>query len=110
MGSAQPPESRISTYVTMLQCNAVILYGTKTGVELTSVGMPVIVGGEAWIRNKGITFDASSPAEYFELLDRLPFPTRMDETTIRRARMYAYHFFFPPWERGDTYLILLLLL
>ena len=89
-----PPESRISTYAVMLQCNAVIIYGTKTGVELTSIGLPTIVAGEAWIRNKGITLDAASPAEYFELLNQLPFPERMDEITIRRARIYAYHWFY----------------
>src|ERR1700752_2271093 len=62
-----PPESQVSTYAAMLQCNAVIIYGTKTGVELTSVGKPVIVAGEAWIRNKGITLDASSRDEDFQL-------------------------------------------
>ena len=89
-----PPESEISTYAVMDQCNAVVIYGTKTGVELTSVGIPVIVAGEAWIRNKGITTDASSPAEYFSLLDQLPLVSRMDGETVTRARKYAYHFFF----------------
>ena len=64
-----PPESGISTYALMSLCNAAIIYGTKMGVELTSVGLPVIVAGEAWIRNKGITHDASSPEEYFRILD-----------------------------------------
>lgn len=88
------PESPISTYAAMLACNAVVVYGTKTGVELTSLGLPVIVAGEAWIRNKGLTMDASSPEEYFALLDRLPLPGRLDEKTTLRARKYAYHFFF----------------
>ena len=68
-----PPESRMSTYALMSLCNAAIIYGTKMGVELTSVGLPVIVAGEAWIRNKGLTHDASSPEEYIRLLDQLPF-------------------------------------
>jgi hypothetical protein len=89
-----PPESPISTYVTMMRCNAVVIYGTKTGVELTSEGIPVIVCGEAWIRNKGVTADAGSPAEYYELLDRLPGPGRLPAPTIARARRYAYHWFF----------------
>lgn len=89
-----PPESSISTYSAMSLCNAVIIYGTKTGVELTSMGIPVIVAGEAWIRNKGVTFDASSPEEYFRFLDRLPLKNRLDEETVTRARKYAYHFFF----------------
>ena len=89
-----PPESPISTYVTMTQCNAVVIYGTKTGVELTSEGIPVIVCGEAWIRNKGLTADAKSPEEYYRLLDALPGPGRLPAETVSRARRYAYHFFF----------------
>lgn len=89
-----PPESRVSTYAAMLQCDAVIIYGTKTGVELTSMGVPVIVAGEAWIRNKGVTMDAMSPEDYFRILDQLPLGQRLDDATIQRARKYAYHFFF----------------
>jgi len=89
-----PPESGLSTYALMSLCNSAIIYGTKMGVELTSVGLPVIVAGEAWIRNKGITLDASSPAEYFRLLTQLPFPERLSPAQLSRARRYAYHFFF----------------
>ena len=63
-------------------------------VELTSVGIPVIVGGEAWIRGKGITTDPSTPQEYFQCLDKLPLGKKLDENGLRRARKYAYHFFF----------------
>lgn len=89
-----PPESNISTYVLSELCEAVIIYGTKTGVELTSVGIPVIVAGEAWIRNKGVTTDATSPESYRQILDSLPKNKRLGEDTISRARKYAYHFFF----------------
>ena len=89
-----PPESGISTYALMSLCNAAIIYGTKMGVELTSVGLPVIVAGEAWIRNKGLTHDASTPEEYFDILRQLPFSERLGEKQLARARRYAYHFFF----------------
>jgi hypothetical protein len=89
-----PPESPVSTYVTMMRCNAVVIYGTKTGVELTSEGVPVIVCGEAGIRNKGLTADANSPEQYYQLLDQLPGPGRLPRETVERARRYAYHFFF----------------
>ena len=59
-----PPDSPVSTYAVMTQCDSVLIYGTKTGVELTSLGVPVIVAGEAWIRNKGITIDARSREHY----------------------------------------------
>jgi hypothetical protein len=88
------PESQISTYAIMAHCNAALIYGTKMGVELSSMGIPVIVAGEAWIRNKGMTYDAKSPKEYFAMLDQLPFAGRMDDAAIQRARKYAYHFFF----------------
>jgi hypothetical protein len=89
-----PPESRMSTYALMSLCNAAIIYGTKMGVELTSVGLPVIVAGEAWIRNKGLTYDASSPEDYLRLLDQLPFAQGLGPELLARARRYAYHFFF----------------
>lgn len=89
-----PPESEMSTYVAMERCDSVIIYGTKTGVELTSVGIPVVVAGEAWIRNKGLTLDAGSKEEYRRLLDRLPLKAPRDEKLAARARKYAYHFFF----------------
>lgn len=88
------PESRLSTYVAMSHCNAVIIYGTKTGVELAATGVPVIVAGEAWVRGKGVTLDASSEADYFRLLDTLPLRARLDNSTRERALKYAYHFFF----------------
>jgi len=88
------PESSISTYAVMEQCNAVIIYGTKSGVELTSRGIPVIVAGEAWIRNKGLTIDPKSQDEYFKVLDQLPLPQKMSEEQIKRAKKYAFHFFY----------------
>jgi len=78
----------------MSRCNAVLIYGTKTGVELTSIGIPVIVAGEAWIRNKGLTMDAATAADYFALLERLPLSAGMSAAQMERARRYAFHFFF----------------
>jgi hypothetical protein len=87
-------DSPVSTYAAMKRCDTVLIYGTKTGVELTAMGIPVLVAGEAWIRNKGLTSDASSAEEYFALLDNLPNGSRLDESIVQRARKYAYHFFF----------------
>ncbi len=89
-----PPESPVSTYALLELCDAALIYGTKMGVELTAMGIPTIVAGEAWIRNKGLTRDAESPAHYQALLDALPYGRRLDTATVKRARAYAYHFFF----------------
>ncbi len=88
------PEDQASTYALLERCNAALIYNTKTGIEVASMGIPTIVAGEAWIRGKGFSLDAASPAEYFSLLDRLPLDHRLGEDQVSRARKYAYHFFF----------------
>lgn len=89
-----PPESPVSTYAAMELCDTVLIYGTKMGVELAAVGIPVIVAGEAWIKNKGLTLDASGPEDYARLLESLPLRRRLDPQVVERALKYAYHFFF----------------
>ncbi len=88
------PESQISTYALCEHSDSVIIYGTKSGVEMAAMGIPVIVAGEAWIRNKGMTLEADSPNGYFKILDKLPLQKRMSEESTQRARKYAFHFFF----------------
>lgn len=88
------PDNPLSTYVISELCDAVIIYGTKTGVELASVGIPVIVAGEAWIRNKGITTDVNSRGQYMDILNSLPLKKRMEPGMVLKAKKYAYHFFF----------------
>ena len=88
-----PPESQISTYALAERCNAALIYNTKTGIEVSSMGIPVVVAGEAWIRGKGFSRDASSPEEYIRILGELPFAARLDSQETERARKYAFHFF-----------------
>lgn len=87
------PESPISTYAAMSSCRAVLIYGTKAGVELAARGATVVAAGEAWVRNKGITLDPIDEAEYFSMLSRLPELAPPPDSRDR-ARRYAYHYFF----------------
>lgn len=89
-----PPQRNVSTYAVMERCDSVIIYNTKTGVELAAMGIPVIVAGEAWIRGKGFALDVSDPDGYRKILDRLPLGRRMSDEDVLKARKYAYHFFF----------------
>lgn len=86
------PDDPLSTYALMRSFHTALIYATKTGLELTSTGIPVIVAGEAWIRNKGVTLDATSKDQYFSFLKKLP--EKLYEVDIRRAKQYANHFFF----------------
>jgi hypothetical protein len=88
------PDNPMSTYSLMDHANAVIVYSTKTGIESSAQGMPVIVAGEAWIRNKGFSLDAVSPESYRAILDTLPLAGPLSEAERERAVLYAYHFFF----------------
>lgn len=89
-----PPESELNTYALARGCRVALVYNTKMGVELAARGMPVIVAGDAWIRGKGFSYDASSPDDYKFLLEDATRLPRLNENQITRARRYAYHFFF----------------
>jgi hypothetical protein len=88
------PDSRVSTYALCERSDAVLIYNTKTGIEVSSMGIPVVVAGEAWIRDKGFTLDATSPSDYAKILSQLPFGRALDAADLLRARRYAFHFFF----------------
>jgi hypothetical protein len=85
-------ENNISTYPLFDKCNSIILYGTKMGIELPVKNIPVIVCGEAFVRNKNITIDITSKDHYLNVLNKLPLINH--KVDILRAKKYAYHFFF----------------
>jgi hypothetical protein len=89
-----PHDDPANTYALMDLCAAVLIYGTKTGVELAPFGIPVIVAADAWIRGKGLTYDVSTKDEYAVLLGRAGSLGRLDAETVERAKRYAYYFFF----------------
>ena len=88
------PEHPASTYELAVKSDSVLIYGTKTGVELCAKGIPVVVAGEAWLKNKGIAVDVKSKGHYKEVLESLPFGKRLSNTKTSLAEKYAYHFFF----------------
>lgn len=88
------PEDDISTYALAHASDAVIIYSTKTGIELAARGIPVIVAGESWLRGKDIGFDCDDAESYERMLAELPFRRRLDPARTMRAEAYAYHFFF----------------
>ena len=57
-------------------------------------GKNVLVGGEAWIKNKEISYDPRSKLEYFQLISKLILNPQMSKEKHKRAKKYAYHFFF----------------
>ena len=91
-----PHDHPFNTYGLMDLCDAVLMYGTKTGVELAPHGQRVVVCGDAWVKGKGFTFDVERAGDYRPLLERLAAErdARLDAEQVRDARKYAYHYFF----------------
>jgi len=88
------PEDPTSSYSIIEKSKFCIVYGSTIGTEIAAMGKNVLVGGEAWIKNKDISFDPKSRKEYFDLISKLILNPKMNEETHKRARKYAYHFFF----------------
>ena len=86
-----PPESSINTYKAMMNCDSVLIFATSAGLELACLGIPIVVAGEAWMRNKGISNDVTNRADYRKILGALPLGQRMTPEQIELAKKYAYH-------------------
>lgn len=89
-----PPESNLSSYTLAEQSRATIIYGTKMGLELAVRGIPVLICGETFSRNKGYGIDISSRDEYAALLARIQHLDRLDDATVERAVRYAHYLYF----------------
>jgi hypothetical protein len=89
-----PAGDPMNTYALIEGADSALIYSTKTGVEIASRGIPVVVAGEAWIRGKGFSIDATSPEHYREIVAALPARARLPAAQQERALRYANHFFF----------------
>jgi len=94
-----PAESNLSTYTLSELIDLTIVYSSKVGLEFAARGLPVLVAGEAFYREKGFTHDPPTAEAYFETLKGLTNPTsdilrRLDDTQTELALRYAYHYFF----------------
>jgi len=87
------PHSPLSSYTLMRLSMVGLVYTSTTGMEMALLGRPVITAGRGYYVDKGFTFDADSPAEYEDLLDRAATLAMSDER-IELARRYAFLFFF----------------
>ncbi len=88
------PEDPLSSYSLAEISDCVIIYGSKIGLEIAAMGIPVIVAGEAWLSNKDITLKPSSQNEYFDILKKIPLNKKLSASQIILAKKFAYHFFF----------------
>ena len=74
-----PPSSTASTYILLENSNLVLIYNTKTGIEAAAMGKKVVVAGEAWIRNKGFSLDATSKDNYLSILNSVDLEKNLEK-------------------------------
>jgi hypothetical protein len=95
-----------NTYDLIAIANMGLTYTTTVGMEMAMHGLPVVVSGSTHYRDRGFTLDPASWEEYFKILDSFcaaPDSFVYTEEDVRRAKRYAYHFFFDypfpyPWH------------
>jgi hypothetical protein len=88
------PNSKVSTYFLMEQCELGLIFATKAGIELAALGIPIIVAGESWIRGRGLSNDPKSDIEYFDLLTTFSQSSASLHKNPKAALAFAYYFFY----------------
>jgi len=88
------PENDLNSYSIAAISRGAMIFNTKMGMELSARGMPVVVAGDAWVRGKYFTRDASSPQSYRAMLADPATFSPLTPAETERARRYAWHFFF----------------
>jgi hypothetical protein len=100
------PNEKVNTYDLMEIAGLGLAYTTTVGMEMAMRSVPVILAGQTHYRGRGFTYEPTTYAEYFTLLDTLlaDLPAhRLKQAQVEAAWNYAYRFFFDfpiafPWR------------
>jgi hypothetical protein len=99
-----PPDTSVNPYKFMEEIDTGIVWNSTSGLEMSYLGIPVIVAGDTHYRGYGFTYDAISSEEYESLLNR---DLELDDSMRQLAKRYAHHLFierhvnFPFYESTD---------
>jgi hypothetical protein len=106
------PDTPVSAYDLYPYCKLGLIWTSTVGLELSMIGVPVILVGRAPFQSKGFTVDPVQAEEYFAAItSRLTTPespTAVAER-IRLSRLYFYLYYFVyfidtgifPWRFWD---------
>lgn len=82
-----------SSYELAKQSTATIVYNTKMAIELAAMNIPVIVAGDAWIKQKGFSFDVFNMNDLRKYVVNFP-DLKLSAAQHEMAYAYAYYFYF----------------
>ena len=88
-----PAASEINSYDLARKADFSIVDGSKIGIDLCALGLPVVVAGDCWTRGKGISIDVDSKEEYFETLC-LGISRGFEAPNEKQALALAYYIYF----------------
>lgn len=72
--------------------SAGLVHTSTVGLEMSLLGIPVVVASKTHYRGRGFTHDVTNPEEYFRAIDTAAM-ARLAPDQVRAARKYAYLFF-----------------
>ena len=87
-----PAETQVNTYALMEACRFGVVFSSTTGLEMSMLGRPVLVGTHAYYTRRGFTVDAVDREHYFVQLGRLcddAGPT-LDAEATRQAQLFHF--------------------
>jgi hypothetical protein len=88
-----PPDDPTSSYVLTELADVGMVYSSKIGLEIATMGKPVVVAGDAFYRNKGFTWDVHDRAHHGTVLETA-LARGMDGARVEEAIRCAHHYFF----------------
>ncbi len=89
------PKHQINSYTLGENSDFGITYSSTVTLELTYLGIPVILCGCPPFKDKNIAFDISSLENYIELLNKgLNGELKVDQDRLERLFRYIHYFFF----------------
>lgn len=88
------PRHKINSYTLAENCDFAITYSSTVSLELTYLGVPVILCGCPPFKDKNVVFDITSFEDYKKMIDR-GLEKELVVTDERKERLFRYlHYFF----------------
>ena len=87
-------ENNISSYSLAKISHASIIYGTKMGLEIALMKIPLIICGETFSRKKGYGIDINDKIQYTNLLKNIETYSFNIDKFYERSLKYAYYYYF----------------
>lgn len=84
------PEMNINSFSVIEVSDVGVVNTSTVGLEFAMAEKPIILISETHYRNKGFTYDAESPAHYFECLDKV----LREKKVLENQKALSYKYFY----------------